>query len=471
MSGARVDTSRWNLFRAGAWSAGIAVAAMACGPVIGSPQGETDDPTGETDPSGPTDPSDPTIDPTQGECSDSQDCPYGYDCVNNFCEYNCYCGCGSQPPPPGSQLRCSEGPGYECYSDSDCGPEEICNDYGSCDPVPDACAGIPIAPTTIELVFNSRSDAPVESLQFADVSPEPGAELLVARDATIERVVGEASGEIVVHTQSSLVAFATGDLDGDGVVDIVTAEDDGSIRFWWGSKGGFVDSGLVQSLVGVRALFVEDRDGDGARDLYAVAHRDLFVFPTVEGTPLGDGVRLLEEQVDALAVFDAKSDGEAEVLFADGPIFSVYRELQSPTPEPIHQTIEEVLGSLVVGDYDGNGEPDAVGFTASEQVTFVGEIATWPALTEVANAPTSAAAGDIDGDGRADLARLERSGGITVRYGSHAGIPKGLVPPFRCDSQYTIDGAADQIAAGDTDGDGRAELAVADGARVTLVRF
>jgi len=467
---ARVDTSRWNLFASGAL--GLAALTIGCGPVIGAPEGDTDDPSDPTESTNPSDPSGP--DPTQGECVEESDCSYGYSCINNFCQYDCYCGCGASPPPS-SQLRCSEGPGYECYGDYDCAEDELC-EYGSCQPDPDPdpidCSAIPLRATSIELVFGSESDSPVRSLQFADVSPAPGVDLLVGRDVTIERVTDGANGEIVVDSPGEIFEFAAGDADGDGVVDIVTAQGDGSLRFWRGSDGELLDVGVVQIVGIARAVFIADRDADGVRDVYAHVDRDVFVLPTIEGVPLGEPVRLLEDRVDDVAPFDAKGDGEIELLFAEGGSLWVYRELQSPAPEVLYES-SNLFSPIVVGDFSGDAEPDAAAFTdQNEQITLVGEIATTPGLAELSTPQTASAAGDIDGDGRADLVILEPEvGSVLVRFGADAGAPGEPRPPFRCDTRYAIEAVGSRIAVGDIDGDGRAELAVADGWRVILVRF
>lgn len=478
---ARVDTSRWNLFSSGAWSTGIAVAALACGPVIGTPEGDTDDPsdpTESTNPSDPSDPSDPSgPDPTQGDCVSDSDCSYGYSCIDSFCQYDCYCGCGASPPP-GSQLRCSEGPGYECYGDYNCADDEFCDEYGSCqpDPEPVDCRSIPVSAASFELLFTADADAVVSELRFADVwAAEPGLELLAARGPTLELATSSGKGAILVQTTDDIISFATGDLDGDAVLDIVTAEDgDGAIlRFWRGVDGGFVATEIAQPLVGARELFIADRDADGVSEVYAHADRDLLVFPSTQGVPLGEGLRLLDDRVDQVAPLDTKGDGEIDFLFTESGSIWIYRELQSPEPDELYGTDADLFAPIVVADFSGDAEPDAATFSnQGEQVTFVGEVGTTPGLADLSTAQTHSSAGDIDGDGRADLVILEPEvGSVLVRFGADAGASKGLDAPFRCDTRYAIEAVGHRIAAGDFDGDGRAELAVADGGLVLLVRF
>jgi hypothetical protein len=471
-----VDTSVWNLFRGGAWSIGVAAAAIACGPVLDVPQdddggsGDSGDTTGDSGSTSPTD--DPTDDPTQGECVQDSECPSGYSCINNFCQYDCYCGCGVEPPPQ-NDLRCSDvGPWYECYSDDGCGDGEICI-YGYCAPDPLDCSSFPIAATSIPLAF-SPSEAPVVQLQFTDARPGVGAEVYVARGNAIESVLPSGEPGPSVTTAGDVLAFAIGDLDGDGIADLVTAEDgDGaSIRLWQGSDAGFTPTEIAQPLIGARALFIADREGDGEVDVYAHVGRDLLVFPTAAGLPLGPAVPLLEQTLDAAIPLDVGSDGRTEVLFTNAG-FSLLAEHADPSVQPLYESAGELVGPLVIGDFDGDQATDAVGFLGTEQVTFLADVGNAPSFAEAVVQPVAAASGDIDGDGRSDLALLLPSGGgVLVRYGTTSGSRKGLQLPLRCDTSYEIDGVTGQrLASGDFDGDGRAELAVGDAAGIVLLRF
>lgn len=469
----RVDTSRWNLFTSGV---GLAVAVIACGPAIGTE--DSDSNSGDASESaGSSDASDTNS--TQGaDCLSDADCGgYGYRCVDNVCEYDCTgCGCG-QPPPPGTDVRCpgSLMPYYDCYTDYDCGEGQIC-EYGSCQTAPIDCSGIPVSDQTIALQFSTPSAAPVVALAFANVASAPEATLLVARGTAIEAMNEGGVGTVIVQTPSDLVTFAAADLDGDAVVDVVTAElgDTAMLRLWHGEMDGtFTATEIAQPLVDARALAIGDREGDLQLDVYAHVGRDVLVFPTAAGVPLGAAQPLLTGQVDAMALIDVANDGVSDVAFGDASAFWLYRELLSPDPVPIGEAQSPLIDTLVVADFSGDGEAELAGLAAPAALaTFFGEVPTWPAIAGTLPAGYAAAtAGDIDGDGREDLVIVEVDlASVLVRYGA-AGMPEAMLEPYRCETRYDIELLGQRVAAGDADGDGRAEVAVADASQVVLVRI
>ena len=253
------------------------------------------------------------------------------------------------------------------------------------------------------------------------------------------------------------------------------AGDAAMLRLWHGDgDGGFEATEYAQPLGGARALFVADRDGDLAVDVVAHVGRDAWCFPTSDGLPLGAGQLVLEARVDALGVIDIGNDGVAELAFGDASSFWLLRELQSSEPEYIGAARGDVVDTLVVADFSGDGEPELCGLaTPGALVTFLGEVPGWsPASLALKSGYADAAAGDLDGDGRADLAILEADvGSIFVRYGASSGNPKPTLDPFRCDTRYPVEAGGQHLSAGNFDGDGRAELAIGVGSRVVLVRF
>ena len=465
-----LDTSRWNLFASrGTWPIGIAVAAIACGPVVGGQDGggEGDATTEATSATEVT-----STDPTQG-CSVNADCGYGYDCVNGVCEYTCGCGCYGEAPA-GSQPRCAEG-WYGCYSDEECAPGEVCDEVGQCVPgTSEDCRSIPGLGETLELQFSDGLATPVGALAFAEVSAAPGTELLVARGNTIE-LISEGVGTIVVQTPTPVVAFATADLDGDLVLDLVTAEQgaEALVRVWHNADGVFVPTDLVQPLVDARALAVGDVDGDANPDVYAHVGRDVVVFPWIDGAPMGVPQALLIERVDVVAVLDTNADGTSDVVFGEADEYWLYGGARGGEPLLIGGAQGPNIDRLLAADFSGDGLPDVAGFGTPILTTFVGEVPLWgKTSSRLAAGYTAVGAGDIDGDGRADLVFTQSdTTDLVVRYGADAGLPKTVEEPYRCDTVYTFAAASQALAVGDLDGDGLGEVAISDGTRVMLLRF
>ncbi len=115
----------------------------------------------------------------------------------------------------------------------------------------------------------------------------------------------------------------------------------------------------------------------------------------------------------------------------------------------------------VAADFDGDGVPDVAVATFSGNfadgtrdgiVFFSGGHAPGK-LYPSGRGPTALAAGDVDGDGLADLAVCNQAGdAVTVLLGGRSGLREGATLPAP---------HPQGIALGDLDGDGKADLAVA----------
>lgn len=476
MSNAPVDVSKWNLFRA----MPVAIIA-ACGPVVGGDtngEGGTDD----SDPTTPTDPSDPTIaestNPTTPseppECYTDADCDYAYTCQSGQCYYdpNCYCGvCPYAELPPGFQPRCS--PPAECYSDADCGYGEICR-YNYCEPEQPACEGfldLPILETTIDVAF-AGDEAPIGALAAGDLSESAGTELVVARGAQIEVVVA-GEGSIVADMPDPIVALATGDVDGDGEADIVAASDT-EVRVWLVVEGVVSPTSIAQSAIGVRTLAVGDRTGDGFLDVFARAGEAAVMFPGAMGAPLGAIEPIVVEGVRELAVVDADADGRSDVAWSQDIVLN----LVDPDDGQwiIGYSEASYVESMLPADFSGDGVVDlvAIGRDPSSMATITGPILASSAyVTPQSDQITDAAAGEVDGDGFADLALLiGQTGVVRVRFGAE-GIIGELGPgePFGCMSDYASGLIANKVVLADTQADGTVDIAVSDGLGVRVLQL
>ncbi|HMC65607.1 MAG TPA: VCBS repeat-containing protein, partial [Gemmataceae bacterium] len=237
---------------------------------------------------------------------------------------------------------------------------------------------------------------------------------------------------------------ALADLNADGWLDVVVLggprwmldQPEGRIvRIFWGSRDGFSpvefqDVGVADAI----DLAAGDFDGDGARDL--------------------------------------------AVLQSNGQVTILWGTKAKTTPIPFARTQLTLSGAdatcLTAADLDGDHRPDLIAGTSGKAVYVVLARAgrKWAKATSVPAAPaTHICAADLDGDGATDLAltyftESRAAGGEQAGAGKDAldqvqvfwGTPGRIA--FSESTTLKIANAA-ATAAGDLDGDGRPDLAVA----------
>jgi hypothetical protein len=181
-----------------------------------------------------------------------------------------------------------------------------------------------------------------------------------------------------------------------------------------------------------------------------------------------------------VAAGDVTGDGRADVVTGAGPgggphvrAFDGAKLFENTDPQPTaHQELfaysADFRGgvSVAVGDVDGDGVGDVVtgagpgggphvkAFRASDSGLLAGYFAYDPAMTR----GVFVAAGDTNGDGRAEIATAPMTGGGPHVRLFRDGIPVAEHVPFDAGQR-----AGARVALRDLDGDGRAEVIAATG--------
>jgi hypothetical protein len=273
---------------------------------------------------------------------------------------------------------------------------------------------------------------------------------------------------------------ALADLNGDGVLDMVVANGglNGNLSVLIGNGDGtFQPAANYPTALGARSVVVGDFNGDGKPDI-AVGNGsagNVLIFPgNGDGsfrTPVG-GVNVLGGAT-YLAAGDFNKDGKLDlavfgavgVQIALGNGDGTFRgSLSLPA-------VFGASGPMAVADLNGDGNLDIV-YTASNSIapaatiqpgiilvmlghgdgTFaapvtypIGKMATWVAI------------GDLNGDGKPDLAVADYASGaadVAVLFGNGDGT-------FQTAVKYPVVNGASSVVMADFNGDGNLDLAVA----------
>ncbi|MCH8964136.1 MAG: VCBS repeat-containing protein [Planctomycetes bacterium] len=274
-------------------------------------------------------------------------------------------------------------------------------------------------------------------------------------------------------------AIAIGDLDGDGALDFVTAnwfQHAVSVRLNNGDAT-FGSALLYDSGTRPISVAIGDLDGDGDADLVVSNHRTARDFSATTVSVLqnnGDGTFSapvpfdVGERPTCVRLADLDGDGDLDLavsnLFSDD-VSVLMNNGDATFAAQITSSVGSGPYAVTIGDFNGDGNPDLAvanmfGNTLSVLPNLGDGVIMDVVQYDVGALPVAVAIGDLDGDGDLDLAVTNRlgpfvDGTVSLLFNLGDGSFKKQVV------LDTGDGP-ESVVIGDLNGDGDADLAVAN---------
>jgi hypothetical protein len=304
----------------------------------------------------------------------------------------------------------------------------------------------------------------------------PGLETLEGRD------LPSFAAPLVYPTLPTTVALVTGDLNGDGKPDLISANQSGeqiAVQLNTG-KGGFgpaITNSTGPQVPPATALAVGPYRGQPsifvARFAPGNGTGGMSEFSILQLTKKGALIDVADWEptptigapLSSLALADLYGDGETDLVAATSYGNFVYVQrlnssgfagsIQSyviPGNNPLYAPHQ-----LAVGDLNGDSRPDiVVTYPLANSVSVLlntGSGAFGTAQTyAVGGEPTGVAVGDVSGDGKLDIVTANANGTVSVLVGQGNGT-------FGAALSYAIGGPANSVALGDFNHDGHLDIA------------
>jgi hypothetical protein len=287
------------------------------------------------------------------------------------------------------------------------------------------------------------------------------------------------------NTGNYPVAVAVSDLDQDGRPDLITANSIAntlSILQNNGSAGNFSFKANTDLSTGPgpKNIAVADLNGDGKPDIVVsdfnsgdsgyvsifenTSQNGIISFDTVLNIPTGNGS-------NGVSIADMNLDGKPDIIVTSGNsgIFSILKNTSAGSgplsfaPKLDYNTSLFHPDNITVADLDNDGKPDIVisdfsnlSIAIYRNKTTGGLISLdQPVSYPVGQNPGYVRAGDLDGDGKPDLAVANYSSG-TITFYKNMCVPGSIIFGNRIDSAI----AATSIDFADLNGDGKLDISV-----------
>jgi hypothetical protein len=284
--------------------------------------------------------------------------------------------------------------------------------------VRDGAPGLGFSPP-IEL----ETGAAPEGFGFVDLDADGRLDLVIADDSGLSARLqgpGLSFGASVSIAAASAGPLLTLDLDGDGQRELVLAEPALSalLSVDVDGAGGLVGQESLATAAATAVSLAVDLDGEGRVDLVQGelgGLATLRLHAPVDAAQFGSSSTLAVGDPSDLVVADLDADGALDLIFSSslaGRVTLFFQDPVSPGsfPRSLTLTTPSRAGALLVAELDGDGRPDIVVAEPDraslrlflQSSALRGDFGPSVSLG-VGAGPAAVISGDLDGDGRPDL--------------------------------------------------------------------
>ena len=299
-----------------------------------------------------------------------------------------------------------------------------------------------------------------------------------------------------IPTPSGPIACAVGDLNGDGKLDVVVANSGaGSISIFQNiGSGGLLGTNTFGPPINLptggspRSVTVADVDGDGKLDILVpdtglsqiLIYRNISTGGLLTSNSFAAPVALnVGSDTRNVRVCDLTGDGRPDIISVShgNNVVSIFKNIGtagSLTTNSFGPRVDLTCAggalNVVVGDLDGDGKPDlAVIDNSVSYLSLFRNISTPGVMGTNSFAPRvdlpalesnqGLAAADLEGDGKLDLVTGSSSGSTYVSVYHNQATPGSLtINSFAAPVNFAMPGWVHDLAVGDLNGDGKPDI-------------